>query len=203
MKIIDCEQRSPDWFAARLGKVTASHFSDVMAKGRGGGASKTREKYMMQLLAERVSGSPEESYQNKWMEEGTEKEPDGRFLYEWITGTQVGQIGFVEFSEDVGCSPDGLVGEEGLLELKCPKLTTHLSYILKDALPSEYKAQVQGQMWVCERKWCDFVSYHPDCKKQELFIHRVERDDAYITLLAAATATFLTELTELQKRLEK
>lgn len=203
MEIIDCEQHSDEWFAVRCGKVTASHFAEVMAKGRGGGASKTREKYMMQLLAERVSGRPEESYQNKWMEEGTEKEPDARFLYEWITDKKVEQVGFVQATDDVGCSPDGLIDSDGQIELKCPKLTTHIGYILKDTLPSEYKPQVQGQLWVCERKWCDFVSYHPDYKKQQLFIHRVERDDAYIELLAAATATFLTELEELQKRLEK
>jgi len=202
MRIIQCVQGSEEWFAARLNKVTASHFADVMAKGRGGASSKTREQYMMKLLAERVSGRREESYQNKWMEEGAEKEPDARDWYEWLYN-EVEQVGFVEMTDDVGCSPDGLVGDDGMLEIKCPKLTTHLDYILKGVLPSTYKPQVQGQLWVCERQWCDFASYHPDYDEHPLFVVRVERDDTYISLLSAAVATFLTDLTELEKRLEK
>lgn len=199
MKIIDCEQQSEEWFAARLGKVTASHFKDVMAKGRGGGTSLTREDYLWELITQRVGGIREEGYKSKWMEEGTEKEPEAREWYEFITDNCVEQVGFVEKTEDVGCSPDGLIGKDGLLEIKCPKLKTHFKKL--GIFPSEYKPQVQGQLWVCERKWCDFVSYHPGYQKQPMSIVRVERDEAYLTLLSAAVATFVTELQEMEKKL--
>jgi putative phage-type endonuclease len=195
VKIIDCEQQTEEWYQARLGKVTASHFKDVMNKKSG------RETYMMRLLAERVTGIREESYSNKYMEDGVELEPEAREHYQWITDNQVTQVGYVQKTDDVGCSPDGFVYQGGLLEIKCPKVTTHLGYIIKGVLPATYKAQVQGQLWVCERQWCDFVSYAPDYEKQPMFCVRVERDEAYQTLLSAAVATFVTELQEMEKKL--
>jgi len=195
MIVHDCEQRSEEWFELRRGKVTASHFADVINKKSG------RETYMMRLLAERVTGITQDTYQNEYMKDGTEREPEARSEYAWLKGVTVKQVGFVQNSEDVGCSPDGLVGNDGLIEIKCPKLTTHLSYILKGVLPTTYRAQVQGQMWVCERQWCDFISYHEDYKKQPLFIVRVDRDEAYLKTLAAATATFIQELTEMEGKL--
>jgi putative phage-type endonuclease len=195
MRIIECEQQSDEWFSARLGKVTASHFKDVLNKKSG------RETYMMRLLAERITRIREESYSNKYMEDGVELEPEAREHYEWITDNEVEQVGFVEATEDVGCSPDGLIGMDGMLEIKCPKVTTHLGYIIKGVLPASYKAQVQGQLWVCSRQWCDFVSYAPDYEKQPMFRVRVERDEAYLSLLSAAVATFVTELHELEKKL--
>jgi putative phage-type endonuclease len=196
MEILHCEQQSEEWYQARLGKVTASHFKDVMNKKSG------RETYMMRLLAERVTGVREESYSNKYMEDGIELEPEAREHYQWVTDNDVVQVGFVETTNDVGCSPDGLVGNgDGLLEIKCPKLTTHLGYIIRGVLPATYKPQVQGQLWVCKRKWCDFVSYCPDYEKQPMFCVRVERDEAYLSQLSAAVATFVTELQEMEKKL--
>lgn len=196
MKVYDCEQGTEEWFAARLGFVTASHFKDVLNKKSG------RETYMLRLLGERVTGIREESYSNKYMEDGTELEPEAREHFEWIMNTTVEQVGFVEKSDDVGCSPDGLIeGGEGLLEIKCPKLTTHLKYIIKGVLPATYKAQVQGQLWVCERQWCVFMSYCPDYEKEPMWTIRVERDEAYLTLLSAAMATFVTELKEMENQL--
>jgi putative phage-type endonuclease len=195
MKIIDCEQQSEEWFQTRLGKVTASHFKDVMNKKSG------RETYMMRLLAERVTGIREESYSNRYMEDGIELEPEAREHYEWIADTEVGQVGFVEKTEHVGCSPDGLIGADGMLEIKCPKVTTHLGYIVRGVLPATYKAQVQGQLWVCERQWCDFISYAPEYEKQPMFCVRAERDETFLSLLSVAVATFVTELEEMEKKL--
>lgn len=196
MKVHNCEQCTDEWFDLRLGKVTASHFKDVLNKKSG------RDTYMMRLATERDFGVREETYQNKYMEDGTEKEPDAREMYEWIYGVDVEQVGFIEKTEDVGCSPDGLVGTDGTIEIKCPKLTTHNKYIKKGVLPAEHKAQVQGQLWVCERQWCDFISYHPeavtvDDEDKRLLVIRVERDDTYLTILSAAVATFVEELHKL------
>ena len=204
MKIHNCEQRSEEWYQARLGKVTASHFSAVMAKGRGGAASKTRLDYMKTLANERLTGKrdPDGTYTNRAMENGTLREPDARDWYEWITGKDVVEVGFVELNDEVGCSPDGLVDIDGLLEIKCPAYKTHMDYRRDGVFPSEYRPQVQGQMWVCGRQWCDFVSYYPDLfvngEDLRLWILRVKRDDSYIEQLAAATAVFLTELKELE-----
>lgn len=195
MKIYDCQQQTDAWYGLRLGKITASHFADVLNKKTG------RETYMMRLLAERVTGLRQESYSNSYMEDGIEREPEARLEYTWQTGRDVREVGFVEKTQDVGCSPDGLVDSAGLLEIKCPKLTTHLGYIIKNVLPATYKHQVQGQLWVCERTWCDFVSYHPDYEKQPLWILRVERDDEYLALLSAAVSTFLIELEAKEKKL--
>ena len=196
MQVHNCDQGTEEWFDLRLGKVTASHFKDVLNKKSG------RETYMLRLATERAFGVREETYQNRFMEEGTEKEPDAREFYALTNWVDVEQVGFVEKTEDVGCSPDGLVGDDGLIEIKCPKLTTHYKYIKKGVLPAEYKPQVQGQMWVCETQWCDFISYHPDAvtvdgEDQRLFIVRVERDEVYLATLSAAVATFVEELHKL------
>ena len=202
MKVHDCDQGTEEWFDLRLGKVTASHFAEVMAKGRGGGESKTRTTYMKKLRNERRYGVREDIKQSKAMAEGTEKEPDAREFYALTNWIEVEQVGFVELTEDVGCSPDGLVGTDGMIEIKCPILRTHADYWDANVLPPEYKAQVQGQIWVCQRQWSDFVSYHPDAvtldgEDQRLFVVRVERDEAYLTTLSAAVATFVEELHKL------
>ena len=136
------------------------------------------------------------------MKNGIEREPDARVEYQWASGNDVVEVGFVELNPEVGCSPDGIVGIDGLLELKCPMRKTHMDYRRAGVLPSVYKPQVQGQMWVCGRQWCDFVSYYPDLfvngEDLSLWILRVKRDDSYIEQLAAATAVFLTELKELE-----
>jgi len=195
MKIIDCEQRSTEWYQVRMGKVTASHFNDVMNKKSG------RETYMMRVLAERLTGIREETYQNQDMLNGIELEPEAREFYEWVTNTPVCQVGFVELDTDVGCSPDGLVMDDGLIEIKCPRVTTHISYILKDSLPSTYKWQVQGQLMICKRQWTDFVSFCPEYLKQPMWVKRVESDPALQTQLAGGIADFVTELIHKEKLL--
>ncbi len=195
MKIYrDIIQGSPEWFEVKLGKVSASHFKDVLNKKTGQGT------YMYQLLGERLSGVPSESYSNKAIVAGIETEPQARAYYEALYG-EVQQVGFVEVSDYLGCSPDGLIGIDGLVEVKCPFPSTHVRYILENKLPATYKAQVQGQLIVTERKWCDFVSFDPRVKDRPLWKIRVYRDEEYINMLASAIDDFVAELKELESRL--
>ena len=188
-----CEQRSDEWFQLRLGKVTASHFSTARSNGSG------RKTYMMKLLAERMTGIPHENYSAKWMDEGSELEPEAREYYEKVKGVEVEQIGFVDIG-DVGASPDGFVGDEGMIEIKCPFPSTHLGYILKGTFPSEHKAQVQGQLWVCGRKWVDFISYDPRVSNRPMFVIRVNRDEVYISDIAKKINQFVEELKVLEEK---
>jgi putative phage-type endonuclease len=186
-----CEQRSDEWFQLRLGKVTASNFSTAMSNGSG------RKTYMMKLLAERMTGIPHENYSAKWMDEGSELEPEAREYYEKAKGVNVVQVGFVDIG-DIGVSPDGFVGDDGGLEIKCPFPSTHLGWILKGKLPPEHKAQVQGTMWVCERKWWDFVSFDPRVKHRPIWVFRENRDDDYINDMAKKINKFIQELENLE-----
>jgi len=197
MIIHNCQQGSDEWLALRLGKITASKFNAVLAKGQG----KTRRAHMVQLAAEILTGEQQEGYSNGAMEWGTEQEPFAREYYESLNDCVVGQVGFVELSEWVGVSPDGLVGEDGLIEIKCPNSTTHITTILSDKFPSTYKPQIQGQLWVTGGKWCDFVSYDPRIKNRPFFSVRVERDEAYIKELEIQVTIFTTELKEMIEKL--
>lgn len=190
MIIHEIEQRSDKWQSLRAGRITASCFDKVLSSGT------TRNTYMLQILAERLTGLPEDSYSNSYMEWGIENEPFAREYYELLNDVQVQEVGFVELDEWVGVSPDGLIVEDGTLEIKCPKTTTHLDYILKNKLPSKYKPQVQGQLWVTDRKWCDFISFDPRVKDRPYFCIRVERDQKYISELEQACNKFVEELKE-------
>ena len=190
MIIHECQQGSPEWFAARLGKVTASNFDDAIAGGQG----IVRKKLMIKLIAERMTGLPSESYSNKAMEHGTATEQEAREHYEALNGVSVRHVGFIERDEDTGASPDGLVGGDGMLEIKCPFPTTHIKYILADKMPTEYVKQVQGQLWVAERKWCDFMSYDPRVRQRPSFIVRVYRDEDYIKKLHIKIVMFIDEM---------
>jgi len=196
MKIIDCDQRSETWFKARLGKVTASRVADVVAKTKTGwGAS--RANYMAELIAERLTGEPAEKFTNAAMQWGTEKEPEARAAYEFRFDFDVAEVGFVDhpFIEMTGASPDGLVGEMGLVEIKAPNTATHIDTLLSQFVPAKYSTQMQWQMGCCEREWCDFVSYDPRLPEEmRLFIRRVERDDAEIARLEGLVTEFLFEL---------
>lgn len=199
MIIHNLEQGTEDWFKVRLGKVTASNFGDVMAKGTG----KTRQNYMIKLAAEIITGLPEESYTNSSMQWGIEHEAEARAYYESLYGWPVEQVGFVEMNEFVGCSPDGLVGESGLIEIKCPKSSTHIANILDNKMQTCYTAQVQGQLWVTERQWCDWISFDPRVTSNPFFRVRVERDDKYIAVLEEEVKQFVKELQAMIKRLAK
>ena len=194
MKVIDCEQQSEEWFRVRLGKITGSHFADVLNKATG------RKTYIYKVLSEKLSGEPAPSYSNKAMEFGAEYEADARAYYKALYG-EIQQVGFVVMNEHIGCSPDGLVGIEGILEIKYPFPSTHLSYIVKNSLPAIYKPQVQGNLWVTERKWCDFVSYNAKIKAKPFWKIRVYRDEEYIETLQVATEKFIKEMVELENRI--
>lgn len=197
MEIIDVIQGSPEWLQARCGLVTASRFGDVLAAP----STSRRKTYLKKLLAERDTGQPQEEYKNDAMAMGNETESFAREYYERVTRTKVIQVGFVRDGE-VGASPDGLIGLDGMIEIKCPYNSTHLDYIIDDKLPSVYVPQVQGQLWICKRKWCDFVSYAPMCRRP-IWIIRVERDEKYIEKLQEAVRTFFDELHTLESKLEE
>lgn len=205
MIILDVEQGSPEWHQARCGVVTASNFSKVLAKGRGKEPSKVRATYMHELANEILTGCADsEGYSNAWMERGKEIEAEARSFYTFNTGNAVQTVGFIYRDESmrVGCSPDSLVGDAGGLELKAPKLTTHLGYILDgNKTPSEYVAQVQGCMYVTNRDWWDFQSFHPSAYRPGHIV-REEKDEAYQSRLDSALAEFIEELDALVMWLE-
>ena len=197
MKVIDCIQGTDEWFEARLGKVSASNFSSVLA----GGAGKTRNAYMRKLVAEVLTGLPQATYSNEAMLRGIETEAEAREYYATLNNCEVVQVGFCELNENVGCSPDGLVGDDGLLEIKCPDTTTHIETILKDKMQTTYIPQVQGQIWVTGRKWCDYVSYDPRMKVKKFFCKRIERDEKYIMVLEVGINQFVIELKAMIEKL--
>lgn len=192
----DIIQGSDEWKALRLGKVTASRVSDVVAKTKSG-YSASRANYAAQLIAERLTGTPAESYTNAAMQHGTETEPEARAAYEFYQGVTVTEIAFVPHPsiDQAGCSPDGLVADDGLVEIKCPQTATHLETLLGQAVPGKYEVQMQFQMACTGRQWCDFVSYDPRMpENMRMFVKRVERDDKRINELETEIAAFLLEM---------
>lgn len=203
MEIIkDIEQGSEEWLDARMGKLTASKFKDVIAKGRGNAPSKTRQTYMYQLAAEILTGEREEAFTNKYMEWGNEWEGSARAAYQLKHGVKVEEVAFIIHDEHTGVSPDGLVGEAGLIEIKCPKTTTQIDWYIKGKVPPEHYAQIQGQIWVSGREWCDFVSFDPRVDGAAGYFEvRVPRDDTYIEGLKSECEKFITELNQLLEKL--
>lgn len=200
MKIIESmEQGTQEWLELRLGKVTASKFSEVMTNGRGGKPSATAKSYMIKLVAEILRGQPMPFFENDAMRWGTETEPQARAMYELKNDVDVKEVAFVELNEFVGVSPDGLVGDDGLLEIKCPSTETQIKRFLDGiGLPKEYEAQVQGQLWVTGRKWCDFVSFDPRIDVEASYIQtRVYRDEEYIAKLEDKVTAFVEEMKEM------
>lgn len=160
MKILSCDQGSPEWFAGRVGLPSASKFSDIVT-GKGE-PSKSRQKYLYQLAGERIIGAKEESYQNAAMLRGIEMETEARSLFEVVQEVTVQEVGLC--LDDLGrwgCSPDGLIGEDGGLEIKCPSLAVHVGYLLSGKVPADYYQQVQGSMYVTGRSYWWFMSYYP------------------------------------------
>ena len=200
----DCmEQRTEEWFAARLGKVTASRVADVLAKIKSG-ESASRKNYKMELVVQRLTNKVGESFTNAAMEWGTEQEPFARMAYEAHTGTFVKEEGFVDHPtiEGFGCSPDGIVGE-GLIEIKCPNTANHIETVLENKVPSKYIPQMQCQMACTGAKWCDFVSFDPRVPEDlQLFVVRVERDQEYIDAMEVEVKQFLSEVLDLFNQLK-
>lgn len=190
-------QGTPEWLAARVGKVTASRVADVTARTKTGwGAS--RANYMAELVAERLTGAHAERFTNAAMQWGTDKEPDARAAYVFMRDLDVIEVGFVDHPtiEQSGASPDGLVGADGLVEIKCPNTATHIETLLSQSVPEKYVTQMQWQMACTGRAWCDFVSFDPRMPEGRLrmFVQRVERDDSLIATLEGDVASFLAEL---------
>ena len=199
------EQRNdPAWWAARLGKVTASRVADVIAKTKTGfGAG--RANYMADLVVERLTGQKASSFTNAAMEWGTEQEPYARAAYAAKTGILVEEVGFIDHPTVAmsGASPDGFA-EEGLIEVKCPNTATHLEYVLAELPPLKYFTQMQWQMACTGRPWCDFVSFDPRLPERlQLLVIRVPRDDDYIAVLETEVKKFLAELDDNLNKLEK
>lgn len=198
------EQGSQEWFEARLGKVTASKIKDVMSKGRGNAESKTRRSYLIQLLSERLTNEVQESYQNTAMQWGADQEPNARECYEFEHNLTVGQVGFVDHPviENYGASPDGMVGINGLIEIKCPNTSTHLEWKIAGVVPSEHIKQIQAQLDCTGRQWCDFVSYDPRLPVNiQMFVIRIDRDNDLISEIQEAVKTINSDVVSLIEKL--
>ena len=197
-------QGSEEWKAARCGKVTASRVADVVARTKTGwGAS--RANYMAELVAERLTGIPAESYVNAAMQWGTDHEAEARDAYAFHVGQEVEQVALVAHPTipDSAASPDGLVGTDGLVEFKCPNTATHIETLLGQSIPAKYITQMQWQMACTKRQWCDFVSYDPWMPGAlQLFVKRLARDDKQIDALEADVSAFLQEVADKLAALE-
>lgn len=198
------EQRTEEWFATRAGKVTASRVADVIAKTKSG-YSASRANYLAQLVAERLTGKPQESFSNAAMEFGTENEPYARAAYEARCGFLVDEVGFIEHPSIYlsGASPDGMVNEDGLVEIKVPNTATHIDYLLGKQVPAKYKPQMAWQLACTKRKWCDFVSFDPRLpERHQLFVIRYIPEAGYIQELEAEVSKFLDEVQDTINKLE-
>ena len=190
------DQGSDAWFAARIGKVTASRVADVLAKTKTG-YSTSRDNYMAQLVCERLTKQKADGFTNSAMQWGTETEPLARLSYEVANNVLVDEVGFVPHPSIImaGASPDGLVGDDGLLEIKCPNTATHIDTLLTQTVPNKYNTQMQFQMACTDREWCDFVSFDNRLPEElQLFVKRVPRDVMYIKLMEDEIVKFLNEL---------
>jgi len=199
----DLKQGTDEWRQARLGKVTASRISDVMAKTKSGwGAS--RGNYLAELVAERLTGTPTEGFKSAAMEWGNANENDARDLYQFMKGMDVVNVGMIPHPTiaDAGASPDGLVGDEGLIEIKCPQTKTHIDTLLSESVPQRYVYQMQWQMACTSRKWCDFMSFDPRLPAEmQMFLTRVPRDDGMIRDLEREIPLFLKEVSQTVEKL--
>jgi putative phage-type endonuclease len=198
MRIIDVVQGTPEWHKARLGLVTASHFSDLMSQVKSG-ESAGRRNYRARLICEILTGEPYlEDFQSDDMKRGIEVEAEARAAYEAVTMQKITQVGLVLHPkyDRIAASPDGIIaGTKGLLELKCPKTGTHLETLLLGVTPSQYRKQMLAQMMCCEADWVDFCSYDPRLPKEyQLIIFRFMRDEKEIILMEAAALQFLSEV---------
>jgi putative phage-type endonuclease len=188
-------QRSPEWFAARCGKVTASRVADIIAKTKTG-YSTSRDNYLAQLVCERMTGKPAESYSNSAMQWGTDTEPFARAAYEARMDLLVTEVGFIDhpWITMSGASPDGLANE-GMVELKCPNTATHIDTLLTKIVPAKYITQMMWQMACADRPWCDFVSFDPRLpEKHQLFIKRINYDPEMVNLLENSVIQFLGDV---------
>lgn len=193
------EQRTDEWLQARVGHITGSRMADVISKIKTG-ESQTRINYKTQLVTERLTNQPVQTYFNNAMQQGIDREPDARMLYELENKIDVEEVGFIKHPTLAwsGVSVDGLIGDKGIIEIKCPLETTHTNTLLKKQAPKKYYPQMQWGMCVTQRSFCDFVSYNPSFPDDlKLFVIRVERDDDYIKILEEEVVKFNEEIEQL------
>ena len=197
------EQRSEEWFQARLGKVTASRVADVLAKIKSG-ESASRRNYKIQLVSERLTGEKQETYVNQAMQDGIDREQFARDRYVKQFG-EVEEVGFVKHPTlEAGASPDGLVGTDGIIEIKCPMGSTHTETLMTQEVPSKYVPQIQFQLLVTGRKWCDFVSYNPMFPENlQVFVRRVFANKEYQQELEDEVKQFLKEVDDVISKLKE
>lgn len=195
VEVLTCPQNSEEWYEARRGIVTASCFAKVLAKGEG----KTRRSYMLELAGEIVTGKPNEGYSNDHMRRGHEMEPDARGQYAFEHRVKPELVGFVRNGRK-GCSPDSLIGENGMLEIKTKIPALHIECLMRSDFPPEHRAQCQGALWVAEREWIDLAVYWPGLP---LVVHRAVRDEAYIATLASEVERFNDELDAIVERVRR
>ena len=199
----DIKQRTEEWFSARVGKVTASKVADILAKTKSGPAA-TRKNYLAQLVCERLTGQKANGFTSAEMTWGIDHEAEARELYTAQTFSEVFEVGFVDHPTIAMCgaSPDGLVSDDGLIEVKCPNTATHIENLMRRDADPKYIPQMQMQMACTGRKWCDFVSYDPRLPGDlSIFIHRVERDESFIAEMEKEITSFLSELDETVEKL--
>lgn len=205
-RFVDCEQGTQEWLDARLGCVTASRFKDVMTNGRGSAASKTVESYMMELIAERLTQAPVNTFSSPATKWGNDNEPNARALYSWRTGNPVEQVGFATHIDcsDIGASSDGLVRCNGCVEIKCPyNSVNHLHTLERMTVPKQYQWQIQGQLWVMKRTWCDFISFDPRMpESHRMVVIRVVRDEELIDSLQERVMSFVSAMQKRAREIE-
>lgn len=200
MQILNLEQGSEQWHKARLGIATASRFKDIITPAKGD-KSASYKGYMYELIAEKLTKGKEDFFKSEWMERGNEIEPLARASYEFIHEVEVKQVGIMLNDEGtIGASPDGLIGDAGGLEIKCPKPSTVVKYMLDGGLPLEYKPQVMGSLWISGREWWDFLAFHPS---MDFYQIRVYRDEDYIKKMNQHITDFVDELQNNYEKLRK
>lgn len=205
MTIHMMEQRSPEWHAHRVGRVTASRIADVMARTKTGPGA-ARKNYLAELVAERLTGEAREGFSNAAMQWGTDQEPAARAAYEFMTDFSVSEVGFIDHPSIgmSGCSPDGMVGDDGMVEIKCPNTATHIETLLGGSIDGKYMKQMQFQMACAGREWCDFVSFDPRLPPEmQLWVYRVPRDAEAVAEIEEAVASFLVEVDQTAAQLRE
>jgi len=198
MQIIECNQLDETWFRKRRGSIGGSSIQSVMAKGQG----KTRKTLMYRLIGEILSDESYDGYQNAHMIRGQEMEPDARNMYEFVTDTEVEQIGLVKKTGHKHYSPDGCIGNDALIEIKSVIPSVQVETILADSVPAAYRKQVFWGLHICECEWCDFISYSPAVACKPLFVKRVYRDEKIIKELDEGADKFIAEMLELLEKIK-
>jgi len=192
-EILDMPQGSDEWFTERIGSIGGSSIASVVAKGEG----KMRKNLLFRLAGEILTGVKYEGFKNDHMDRGIEQESEARIRYELVTGNEVVQVGLVKLTDYKHESPDGLVGKDGKIEIKCVIPSVQVETIIADKVPANYRKQVQWGLFICERQWCDFISYSPLVTSRPMWIKRVERDEKLIKELDEGADKFIKEMLEI------